>query len=262
MFVLKKIVSVLFYPMPLFSYIALTGLFLMWFTKKQKAGKIIISVAVVFIILLSNSMISYRIVKLLESAYAPHNLELTPQAGASLESNPIKYIVVLGGGHTSNPELPVTGQIGGDALVRLIEGIRIYKKYPGSRLVLSGGAVFDPVPNAGIMANIARDLEIDERDLLIEDRSRDTADEAVLLKPLLGEAPFILVTSAYHMPRSMALFRKLGMAPIPAPTGHLVKEAPPLIKGIFCPDSYNLYRSKLAIHEYLGIIWSKLRRQI
>lgn len=112
------------------------------------------------------------------------------------------------------------------------------------------------------MARIAGEQGIDESDLVIEDRSRDTEDEAVFLKPLLGEAPFVLVTSAYHMPRSMALFRKLGMAQLPAPTGHLIKNAPSIIQGIFCPDSTYLYRSKLAIHEYLGIVWSKLRGQI
>lgn len=97
----------------------------MWFTNKQKAGKIIVSASIIFIILLSNSMISASLVKPLESAYPQYKIGLSEKAGASMDSSAIKYIVVLGGGHVSNPELPVTGQFGEDALVRLIEGIRL-----------------------------------------------------------------------------------------------------------------------------------------
>jgi len=62
---------------------------------------------------------------------------------------------------------------------------------------LSGVAVFALVSNAEVLANINRELEIGERDLVIEDRSRDTANQAISLKPLLGETTFILVTTAY-----------------------------------------------------------------
>lgn len=95
---------------------------------------------------------------------------------------------------------------------------------PKTRLILSGGGAFDPVPNAEMMADVAIALGVVEKDLVRETTSKDTKDEARLLKEIVGDDTFVMVTSASHMPRSMALFLKLGMNPIPASTGHWVKE--------------------------------------
>ena len=72
----------------------------------------------------------------------------------------------------------------------------------------------------------------------------------------MGNEQFILVTSATHMPRAMSLFKSLGLNPIAAPTSYY--------KGNFSSSFINLrassfYLSKIAIHEYIGILWSKLQ---
>ncbi len=59
--------------------------------------------------------------------------------------------MVLGGGHASAPDLPANSQVNGATLGRLVEGVRLHRAIPGSKLLLSGGAVFDPVPEAEIM---------------------------------------------------------------------------------------------------------------
>ena len=59
----------------------------------------------------------------------------------------LKWMVVLGGGHTSYLRLPAMSKISKASLARLVEGIRIYKLFPASKLVLSGGSPFSPVPN-------------------------------------------------------------------------------------------------------------------
>jgi len=171
-------------------------------------------------------------------------------------------VVVLGGGHTSDETLPVTSQINGSSLVRLIEGIRIYRKHQGSKLFLSGGRGFDPIPNAEVMARVAREIGIDESDIILETSSKDTKDEARIIKPVVGSDPFVLVTSASHMPRSMALFKKFEMNPIPAPTGHQVKQRQSLAPSAFFPGSGNLQNSRKALYEYLGMAWARLRGQI
>ena len=66
---------------------------------------------------------------------------------------------MLGRGHTSDPRLPATGQIPYSGLARLVEGIRIYNLLPEYRLILSGGDVFDLVPEAKTMAEVALLLE-------------------------------------------------------------------------------------------------------
>jgi uncharacterized SAM-binding protein YcdF (DUF218 family) len=60
----------------------------------------------------------------------------------------------------------------------------------------------------------------------------------------------------------MALFRKQGMDPIPAPAGQTAKARQVLTPDLFFPNSTALERSSRALHEYLGLLWAKLRGQI
>ena len=81
-------------------------------------------------------------------------------------------------------------------------------------------------------------------------------------KKIVGDNKFILVTTASHMPRSMALFKKLGMQPIPAPTDHAMKRRQGIHPGVFFPNSGKIRNAELVFHEYLGLAWAKLRGQI
>jgi len=144
----------------------------------------------------------------------------------------------------------------------VVEGIRIHKKLPGSKLILSGGGGFDPVPNARIMADVASTLGISSSDMVLEPDSKDTKDEAVLIQKIVENEKFILVTSASHMPRSMALFNKLGMQPIPAPTDHAMKRRQGTHPGVFFPSSGKIRNAELVFYEYLGLAWAKLRGQM
>ncbi|MDA8164765.1 MAG: YdcF family protein, partial [Desulfobacteraceae bacterium] len=174
----------------------------------------------------------------------------------------IEYIVVLGSGHISDKRLPVTSQIDKAALARLTEAIRLQRLLPGSKLLLSGGAVSDPVPEAEVMAGTARALGVPANAISLEDRSRDTEEEAHLIKGMVGGRPFVLVTSAAHLPRSMALFEHLGMKPLPAPADHGIKENGLTRPLDYFPEPGNIAKSEAAIHEYLGMAWAKLRGSI
>ncbi len=178
------------------------------------------------------------------------------------EVSDVKWVVVLGGGHISDPRLPITGQISNSGLARLVEGIRIHQRLSESRLVLSGGVVFDPVSEAKTMADVAISIGVNQRSLLLETVSKDTKDQARNIKKITGNNRFILVTSASHMPRSMALFRKLGMKPIPAPTDYRIKKLQGIHPGSFFPSAMELRKMERAFHEYLGLAWAKLRGQI
>ena len=263
MFILKKIISHFLYPVPLSLWISLIGLFLLWFTQKQKTGKVFVSIGLFLILLLSNSFVSSQLLKPLESKYETYNMQISNEGLPSMNVNPIKFIVVLGGAHVFDPKLPITSQINKRQLVRLIEGIRHYWKHTNSKLILSGGGgMFDSVPNAKIMANMAKELGVEEKDIIMESKPRDTKDEAKFIKLIVNNNRFILVTSASHMPRSIAMFEKLGMSPIAAPTEHQIRGKQYLNDTSFFPSSANLYQSRSAFHEYLGIVWAKLRGQI
>jgi len=258
MFLVKKMIAQFLFPLPLCLGISFIGLSLLCFTRRQRLGKALISIGLITLTLLSYGFISDRLLRPLENRYKTYVTE----GAADGPNYPVRFVVVLGGSHTSDPKLSVTSQINDSSLVRLAEGIRIYRKQPGSKLVLSGGRVFDPVPNAEVMAHIARDLGVDRDDIIVESRPKDTHDEACIMKSIVGSAPFVLVTSASHMPRAMALFKKLGMNPIPAPTRHRVKSNQASSPGSFFPNAGDLHKSETAVYEYLGIAWTKLRGQI
>ena len=252
MFLLKKIITPLFYPLTLCLIIMIVGLFLLWFTKRQRSGRILVSIGVLALAIISSGPVSDRLLGPLERSFPPL-MTVQPH---------VKWIVVLGGGHTSDPGLPVTSQISPESLSRLAEAIRLYRNLPGAKLILSGGAVFDPVSEAEIYFKTAQAIGIPSRDLLLSDRDRDTEEEARSIRGMVGKDPFILVTSAFHMPRAFALFKKLGMNPLPAPAQHLVKMRPEVVPEDFYPSATALLKVQMTVRESLGMIWSKLRGKL
>lgn len=192
----------------------------------------------------------------LENRYQPVDLSTVSPA----RFRAIRYVVVLGSGHVSDPRLPPNSQIGGSSLYRLVEGIRLLGKVAGASLVISGGQGYDPVPNADLVASVARILGVTAGKIIIEKRPRDTIEEAELLQPLLQEQPFLLVSSAAHMARAMAIFSQRGMDPIAAPTDYIIKEHLNPPAAAYFPSSGNLALSKRIIYEWIGTVWSKIKK--
>jgi uncharacterized SAM-binding protein YcdF (DUF218 family) len=113
------------------------------------------------------------------------------------------------------------------------------------------------------MARIATGLGVNPDDIVQENTSRDTKDEARIVRSMIHETPFVLVTSAYHMPRSMALFKAQGMHPIPAPTGHhILSDERHLSPYWFFPSTYNIMEAEIVLHEVLGIISAGIMAQL
>jgi uncharacterized SAM-binding protein YcdF (DUF218 family) len=172
-------------------------------------------------------------------------------------------VVVLGGGHFVDSRLPTGSRLPGASLSRLIEGIHLHRELRGSKLLLSAGSITAPVPGAEVMSNVAQALGVDKKDLVLETESKTTEDQARLIKSIVGDEKFILVTSASHMPRSMKLFRAQGMDPIPAPTEHLTNldGSGSLANGLY-PRAPGLTRTERALHEYAGMLWAWVRGRV
>jgi uncharacterized SAM-binding protein YcdF (DUF218 family) len=261
-FIMKKIVSQFLNPVSLGLEILVLGLFCLWATKMQRLGKIVVTLGTMFLLLLSLPFIPAKLLTPLEGRFPALLHPETMAWQGSAEAVYSKWIVVLGGGHVSDPRLPVNSQISQAALGRVVEGVRLYKAIPGSKLLLSGGGAYDPVPEAEVMARIAVLLGVKPQDITLERDSRDTEEEAVLIAKMVGAQKIILVTSAAHMLRSVALFKKHGLHPIPAPADYLVKEAQGPNHGRFFPSAGPLQQVESAWHEYLGLAWAWLRGSI
>jgi len=169
---------------------------------------------------------------------------------------------VLGGGSSADEGLPAAMRLSEGSLARLVEGIRLQRQLPGSRLLLSGGSVFGSDPDAHTMRALAVGLGVDPASIVLDAASPDTETQAEAVRAQLGTEEFFLVTSASHMRRSVALFRKAGTNPIPAPTHFLVQEGRLLGPGDFFPSSGGLRRVEAAAYEYLGLAWAKIRGRV
>ena len=95
--------------------------------------------------------------------------------------------------------------------------------------------------------------------ILTEERSRNTYENAMNAKRLLGKGSILLVTSALHLPRSVALFEKQGFSVTPVPCGYEAKDRPG--KGLdhldlldFLPSAYALSISTHAVDEFAGLL--------
>uniref|UniRef100_UPI0040578A28 ElyC/SanA/YdcF family protein n=1 Tax=Candidatus Electronema sp. TaxID=2698783 RepID=UPI0040578A28 len=239
-------------PLPLGILFILLGLLFVLLTLRRPAVIALLCSLLIFLFFGYGLPARSRL-RDIERQYPPLQLTQLPDE----QRQQIKFVVVLGSGHVSDPTVPETGQLGTASLYRLFEGIRLHRELPESWLVVSGGASQeDPLANAAVVGRTAQQLGVDGGRLVIEDRSRDTVEEAHLLAPLLKDAPFILVTSAAHMGRAMKIFQAEGLRPLAAPTDFILKDRQRLSSASLLPSSFNLGLSEQVVYEWLGSAWS------
>jgi uncharacterized SAM-binding protein YcdF (DUF218 family) len=142
-------------------------------------------------------------------------LEQRFQRPATLPPN-VAGIVVLGGAFEGRVNQVRGGYELGDAADRMTEAAMLALRYPQARLVISGGSGTILSQRAGdgeTAPPFFEALGIPRARVIIDTQSRNTAENATEAKRVAAPAPgetWLLVTSAFHMPRSMALFREAG----------------------------------------------------
>jgi uncharacterized SAM-binding protein YcdF (DUF218 family) len=245
-FFLKKAVSALLMPLPACLLLGIAGWILWARGRRPRLGRGMVAASLVLLSVLSFTPVADGLIGAVET-------DAPPFPGDSVD-----FVVVLGGGHVSDPALPVSAQLSSVALHRLVEGVVIATAQPWSRLVLSAWGGADPRSNADVYREMAAALGLPEVRMVVEPRPRDTRQEAELLAPLLRGHPFALVTSASHMPRALALFRAQGLDPVAAPTGHLAKDPQGFDPLSWVPEEGNLVRTRAAWYEILGRAWARL----
>ncbi len=250
MFALKKILGNLMMPLSFSLLLLLTGLVLLWFSRRQAWGKALVSLAAVILIVTS-----------LPYAPARLNISLERNHPALLQvPGELDYVVVLGHGHRSDPYLPPRLRLSTASYYRLTEGLRVLQANPGATLLLSGYEGSDPVSNAETYRLAAIEHGIPSSRIRTFPEARDTAEEAALIAPIIQNRHSALVTSASHMPRALALFRNQGATPLPAPTDFNGKQPQqPLVLHERLPSAGNLSAFTVAWHEIIGSYWRKVR---
>jgi uncharacterized SAM-binding protein YcdF (DUF218 family) len=171
-------------------------------------------------------------------------------------------IILLGGGVFGRaPDLTGQGFPADGMLPRVITAARLQKKL-GVPVVVSGGKVFDHLEaEAPVVARVLTDLGVPAGKILQEATSRDTSENARHTKRILdanGYRAPLLVTSAYHMPRSMALFLKAGIPVTPVPAGFRTWKGKTYRWVDYLPSAGALLSSSIALREYLGLAWFRI----
>jgi uncharacterized SAM-binding protein YcdF (DUF218 family) len=164
----------------------------------------------------------------------------------------VSYVVVLGAGYSPRTGVPVTGALDEDGLARVIEGIRLFRGLTDAKLIVSGGPHGEPSAPALGYAIMARELGVPEPSLIVMTGSLNTEAEARAVTARIGAAPFLLVTSASHMPRSMKLMMRAGARPIAAPTAQRQGGKSIDLRRVL-PSAKALRNSERALHEYIGL---------
>ncbi|MFK5926803.1 MAG: ElyC/SanA/YdcF family protein [Desulfuromusa sp.] len=251
LFLLKKFLGNLLMPVPIILLLLLWALLLLLRRKTRWFGIVVVLVATVLLFVGSYAPLSHQYISQFES----------PIPKYQQNQNSIDYVAVLGSWHQSVADQPVTSELSPTAIVRLAEGIRIYRLNPGSQLIFTGfkGVVEDPVSYPEKLRELALALGVPTEDILIFNGPRDTMEEAEVIAANFPDALLVLVTTAVHMPRALNLFHRVGLEPIPAPTEHLSK---PFKSWWNFPSGKTLEQSEYWAHERLGLLWVNLTGQV
>ncbi len=146
-------------------------------------------------------------------------------------------------------------EVGGN---RVIKAVRLFKQKAAPIMIMTGGSgdFFDQgFKEAVFMKELAEEFEVPSDKIIIETESRNTRENAVYTKQILDKIKakkIILVTSAFHLPRSYGLFKKIGIDAVPAASDFYVTDE--IYNPFsFLPTTGSLANSSVAIKEYVGI---------
>ena len=255
---LSKLLPLLIYPLGLSCILLIIAFFLA--LRKSRFATIPIVLSFVILIVAGNSRVSDALLKSLEWQNTATQL---PTADA---------IVVLGGATRSISPPRVMPDLNehGD---RILYAAKLYKEGKAPLIVLSGGRIewYGEAESEAIdMARILQLTGVPSEAIVLEGESLNTYENAVFTKKILDEKGIkkvLLVTSAFHTPRSLKIFERQGIEAIPAPTDFLISEddldsydysTESQILS-YLPKSESLDYTTKVIKEYIGTFIYRLR---
>lgn len=246
MFLLKKILAPLMLPPGGPLLLALLGLVLA--RRRPRLGYSLVVLAVATLWALSTPWVANELLRSLQNATPP-----TPEELAATQA-----IVILGGGrYRDAPEYGLQDTVSHAALERLRYGARLART-ANLPVAVTGGAPRGGTSEAEAMREaLVTDFGVTPR--WVESISRDTVENATLLAPILkhaGVTRITLVTHAWHMRRAQSAFESQGLAVLPAATRYTPSSYRDPLQWL--PDAGGLRDSQLALHEWLGILASRI----
>jgi len=247
MFFLKKLITPFIIPPGCFVIILL--LIAVWSWRRKLRCCALINIVVALLLwALSIAPVSDALIGRLEAG-----LTIPPHSQGDV-------IILLGGGINEGvADLTGRGTPGDDMMTRIVTAVRLYHRLH-IPIIVSGGVVYaGRAPEAPVIRRFLVDLGVKECHVLLESRSRDTLENARYCREIVRHHGFrqsLLVTSAYHMRRSIQEFRKAGVPVTPVPSQFETGSGLPYIWVDFLPSADNLENSAKALREYFGLVFS------
>lgn len=240
------IVKYLLLPSSLVTFSLLAGVILIAVRPMRRGGVWLCIGGIAIYLVFGAGPVSFLLLGGLEFRIPPTDLKDRERAEA---------IVVLAGYGESDPDHPLSSRVNSTSAIRLLETVMLSKSHPGAAVIVSGTKEV-----ASLMREILVSAGVEGDRITTDALSRHTYESAMRLAPLLGDKPFLLVTSAGHMPRAMGAFRKVGTQPLPVPTDFLTKRNP--LATSYLPSPLHLHYSDLAISEYAALVWYYLKGRL
>lgn len=259
-FWVKKLLGFAITPLVFCLATMTIGLLLARLGKRPQLARILVVGGLVLLMLCSNKYVSRLLIRPIEAQYPPIP-ELTAGAPLPPRLAACRYLVVLGGGNGLSPDMPATGLLSSSALGRIVEAVRLLRVLPAAKLVVCGPGDGVNATHATVLARAAQSLGINPDRVVYIETVRDTEDEAHAARRVIGDAPMALVTSAWHMPRAMALFRHVGFDPVACPADFVSHTYDPFHLEYLLWDLASLQRSTVAVREHVGYLWISLRQK-
>ena len=250
-FLLSKILWIVINPFNVILALLVLGWLLLF--KKPAAGKRLIGIGLLIIFVAGSGFLPGIMMRSLENRIPAGDIP-----------DKIDSIIVLAGAvdmEASRFELiELTEQAD-----RIIEGIILAKKHPEVRLIVTGGSgnlkQDEKFKEADFLEKLSLSLGIDKERILIEQNSRNTHEHAAEMAKLLPkDGHWVLITSAFHMPRSFGCFKNRGLNVIPYPVDYKTKLSifSNLSLNSFLPTLGNISVFSIALHEWLGLVTYRL----
>jgi len=252
-FYLAKVLWFVLQPSTLIALLIGYGAILIW-TGWARWGRRFVTGGAVLLLLAGLSPLGNALILPLEDRFPRANLDAPPV--------PTGFIV-LGGAEDRLVEVARGAPAVNEAGERLLETVVLARKFPEAGIAFSGGdagILYKADSEAVGAAALLKDMGVAPDRLILEGGSRDTYENAVYLKSeldklgLLGPGQrWVLITSAFHMPRSMGAFRAAGFEVEPWTVDYRTRGPADLIRP-FDKVSEGLRRVDMAVHEWVGLL--------
>lgn len=241
------------YPLPIGLLLVVAGALLLWH-RWRIAGGTLVAVAVIGLYLLSTPVVATALAGELERRFGPVAVGELPRADA---------IVILGGG-VSPPARPRAAADLGRSFDRVWFGARLFRAGLAPLVITTGARPYadDGVSAAVATRELLQQLGVPRTAVETRGDSRSTREDALAVSAELerrGLEDVLLVTSALHMPRALAAFHALNVQVWPAPTDHEVIAAGRSGTWSWLPYPWAFALTNRAWHEYVGMLYYRLR---